>query len=263
MKFWQVDAFTNEPFKGNPAAVFILNEELPDSLMLNIAIEMNLSEAAFVLLRDGRNPLLRWFTPMFEIDLCGHATLASAHVFLTEIHPDLAEVTFDTKFVGQLSVSRNKDSYTMDFPSRLGERIEISDIPPFVLDALTDVRPIEAYKARDLMLVYENETTIHGINPDFNALKAYKDFIISTAKSGEKYDFISRFFCADDGIAEDPVTGSAHCTLAPYWAQKLGKKHLKAYQASKRGGDLTLEVLPERILISGQAVTVLEGKMRI
>jgi len=261
--FWQVDSFTNKRFKGNPAAVFIFKEPLDDELMQNIAIEMNLSETAFVLLREGQNPLLRWFTPMFEIDLCGHATLASAHIFLTEIQPELNEITFDTKFVGPLRVERSTGGYTMNFPSRLGEKVNVNDIPPFVFDALTSARPIEAYKSRDLMLVYENEQIIRDINPDFNALMKHKDFIIVTAKSTDsKYDFVSRFFCADDGITEDPVTGSAHCTSAPYWARKLGKNKLKAYQASRRGGELSLEISGDRVLITGEAVTIMDGKMR-
>jgi PhzF family phenazine biosynthesis protein len=265
LKFWQVDSFAQEPFKGNPAAVFVLADELDDQLMQNIAVEMNLSETAFILIRDGKNPLLRWFTPMFEIDLCGHATLASAHIYLTEIYPDLKEVIFDTKFVGALRVEKTQSGYTMDFPSRPGEKINIDDIPSTVLAGLGDkVTPIEAYKARDLMLVYKDDQTIKNIDPDFNALAKYQDFIIVTAKSSDqKYDFISRFFCADDGIAEDPVTGSAHCTLTPYWSGKLGKQKMKAYQASKRGGELDLEIAGDRILISGPALTVIEGHMRV
>lgn len=263
LKFWQVDAFTTEPFKGNPAAVFMLEKPLSDELMQNIAIEMNLSETAFVLLTPGKNPLLRWFTPMIEIDLCGHATLASAHIYLTEIHPELSSVTFDTKFVGPLQVNKRDNLYTMDFPSRPGKKLDITDIPSFVLDALTPTRPIEAYQARDLMLVYDDEKVIRDITPDFNALMKYDNFIIVTARSTGQHDFISRFFCADDGIAEDPVTGSAHCTSAPYWSRILNKKHLKAYQASKRGGELILELTDDRVLISGNAITVMDGNMRV
>ena len=264
MKFWQVDSFTDKPFKGNPAAVIILENQLSDALMQNIAIEMNLSETAFVLIRKNQDPILRWFTPMFEIDLCGHATLASAHIYLREIHPELSEVTFDTKSVGPLKVVKKETGdYVMDFPSRPGEKIEISAVPQFVLDALTKAKPSEAYQSRDLMLVYDDEKTIHEISPDYNALMQYKNFIIVTAKSSGKYDFISRFFCADDGIAEDPVTGSAHCTSAPYWAKKLGKPHLFAYQASKRGGELTLDVTKDRVYITGHAVTVINGEMKV
>lgn len=264
MKFWQVDAFTDQPFKGNPAAVCILEKPLSDELMQNIAIEMNLSETAFVLLRAGQNPLLRWFTPMFEIDLCGHATLASAHIYLTEIHPELGEVTFGTKFVGPLKVAKRKvGTYTMDFPSRPGEKVDLAAIPQFVFDALSAVKPMEAYKSRDLMLVYESEQDIRDMNPDFNALMKFKEFIIVTAKSSGTYDFISRFFCADDGIAEDPVTGSAHCTSAPYWAEKLNKNQLFAYQASRRGGELLLDVTKDRVAITGSALTVIKGEISV
>lgn len=265
LNFWQVDAFTNQPFKGNPAAVFVLREEMKDSLMQNIAIEMNLSETAFVLIREGHNPFLRWFTPMNEIDLCGHATLATAHIIMTELEPDLNQVIFDTKFVGALNVEKIDSGYQMDFPSRLGEKQDIADIPNYILDALTTkAKPHTAYKSRDLMLVYSDEQIIHSIAPDFNALHNYKDFIIITAKSNNaKYDFISRFFCADDGIAEDPVTGSAHCTLGPYWSQQLGKADLKAFQASKRGGEIGLKITENRVLVSGEAITIMDGKMRI
>lgn len=269
LKFWQVDSFAQEPFKGNPAAVFVLHKELDDQLMQNIAIEMNLSETAFILLRDGENPQLRWFTPMFEIDLCGHATLAAAHIYLTEICPDLDEITFKTIFVGPLQVKKKGLDYTMDFPSRLGDKVDIQDIPPFVLAGLgTKAKPIEVYKARDLMLVYEDDQIIRDIKPNFNVLAEYDDFITVTAKSSDKkYDFISRFFCANDGIAdgitEDPVTGSSHCALAPYWSAKLGKEKLSAYQASKRGGELDLEIVGDRILISGKALTVIQGNIWI
>jgi PhzF family phenazine biosynthesis protein len=265
LNFWQVDAFTNQPFKGNPAAVFVLHQELSDELMQNIAIEMNLSETAFILIRKSQNPLLRWFTPMFEIDLCGHATLASAHIFMTEIYPEKDEIIFDTKFVGTLKVKKIGLGYQMDFPSRLGEKQEIDNIPNYVLDALTTkARPHTAYKSRDLMLVYDDEQIIHTMVPDFNALNKYNDFIIVTAKSSDsRFDFISRFFCADDGIAEDPVTGSAHCTLGPYWSQHLGENDLKAYQASKRGGQIGLAIKENRVLITGEAVTVISGKMMV
>ncbi len=257
MKFWQVDAFTKEPFKGNPAAVFILHSPLSDELMQKIAIEMNLSESAFVLMRPGQNPLLRWFTPMSEIDLCGHATMASAHILLKESK----SITFDTKYVGPLYVEKNGEGYTMDFPSRPGNKVELDQIPPFVLDALSDKRPVEAYQSRDLMLVYEDENTIPMMKPNYHVLREYKNFIIVTAKSKGPYDFISRFFCAEDGIDEDPVTGSAHSTLAPYWAQKLGKDHLKAYQISSRGGELLLDVSKSKVQITGHAITILEGEM--
>lgn len=266
IKIWQVDSFAKEAFRGNPAAVCVLHEPLSDVMMQNIAIENNLSETAFILIRDGAAPLLRWFTPMFEIDLCGHATLAAAHIYLTELDTDSSEIVFDTKFVGALKVLRqSKSHYVMDFPSRLGEAVEISDVPKFVLDALGGAQPLEVRKSRDLLLVYENEETIRAMVPDFQFLAKYKDFIIVTAPSDDpKHDFVSRFFCADDGIAEDPVTGSAHCTLAPYWSQKLNKEKMIAHQVSKRGGVLNIEITAgDRVLIGGDAITVLEGVFKI
>lgn len=263
LNFWQVDAFTNTPFKGNPAAVVTHKEQLDDELMQNIAIEMNLSETAFVQLRKNERPLLRWFTSAKEVDLCGHATLASAHICLTEILDNKNEISFDTKFVGTLDVKKSDNGYTMDFPQRPGQEITIKDIPQYVLNALGDTPPIYAKKSRDLMLVYENEQVLRNISPDFISLNEYKEYIIVTAKSdNSEYDFISRFFCPDDAVPEDPVTGSSHCTLAPYWSGKLGKTKLKSYQASKRGGEMFLKLTDNnRLHITGQAVTVINGKI--
>lgn len=259
-QFWQVDSFTNTPFKGNPAAVFIHDAPIEDAFMQNIAIEMNLPETAFIYLRKNQNPMLRWFTPMYEIDLCGHATLAAAQIYFSELDKHANKVVFDTKFVGNLTVRKNQSSLTMDFPARPGENVDINAIPRFVLESLSEKKPIYARKSRDLMLVFEDEKTILEMQPDFHALLNYKDSIIVTAKSNNpKYDFISRFFCASDGIFEDPVTGSAHCTLAPYWAEKLGKNNLLAFQASKRGGFLSLDLQGDRLYITGEAVTIIEG----
>ncbi len=264
LKFWQVDSFTDQPFTGNPAAVFILDEEIPDNLMQNIAIEMNLSETAFILLRDDQNPLLRWFTSKFEIDLCGHATLAAAHIYLTEIQPNLNEVNFDTKFVGPLTVEKIAQSYRMTFPIRAGDKKDINAIPTTLLNALSNEKPIDAYQARDLMLVYDNADTIRQMSPDFNILKKFKVFLMVTAPSDDKrYDFISRFFCPEDAIVEDPVTGSAHCTATPYWSKRLNKKLLKAFQASQRGGELELEINDTHVLITGKAITILNGHLNI
>lgn len=264
LNFWQVDAFTNTPFKGNPAAVFIHEKPLPDDLMQNIAIEMNLSETAFIYLKKNDTPMLRWFTPMYEIDLCGHATMAAAQIYFNEIDSRATEVAFDTQFSGRLVVKKNEHSLTMNFPSRPGREVDISAIPTFVFDSLSEKKPIEARKSRDLILVYEDESTIIDMKPNFNALLEYPDFIAVTAQSLHlSYDFISRFFCASDGILEDPVTGSAHCTLAPYWAHKMGKTNLIAFQASKRGGLLSLDLRGDRLNITGEAVTLIEGTMRI
>ena len=198
MKYWQVDSFTNKPFKGNPAAVVIIEEQISDELMQNLANEFNLSETAFILI-GGDKTMLRWFTPMSEIDLCGHATLAAAHIYFTELNPSLQEVIFQTKWVGDLKVTRGNGSYSMEFPSRAGDKVDVSSIPESVLKALSQDKPIDAYLSRDLMLVYENERTIREMQPNFEELRNYDKWIIVTSKSVE-YDFISRFFCVDDGI---------------------------------------------------------------
>lgn len=263
--FWHVDAFTDQPFKGNPAAVFILKSPLEDALMQAIAVEMNLSETAFILLREGQKPLLRWFTPMDEIDFCGHATLAASSVYLTEVTPGAGEVTFDTQFVGPLRVKQQGAWLTIDAPSRPGEEVPLEEIPPFVLESLSPTaRPIYARKARDLMLVYDDPQAVLEMTPNFYALMAYPEFIIVTAPSPDpQYDFISRFFCAADGILEDPVTGSAHCTLAPYWAKELGKNNMTAWQASKRSGHLELTLKGERLEIAGQTIRLMQGTLQL
>ncbi|MEM9244049.1 MAG: PhzF family phenazine biosynthesis protein [Pseudomonadota bacterium] len=262
--FWQVDSFTTKPFKGNPAAVFILSDQISDELMQNIATEMNLSETAYIVLRKNGNPLLRWFTPAFEIDLCGHATLAAAHIYLNECHPELDQITFDTKVAGPLRVARNKEHYMMDMPARPGKKIDLEDIPTSILTALNvDEQPIEVYQARDLMLIYKNDKTIYTMQPDFHVLRNYKKIIVTAKSSDKHYDFISRFFCSEIGINEDPVTGSAHCTSGPYWAKAFQKNHLIAYQASNRGGELILDIEKDRVNITGSAVTIFNGESRI
>ena len=266
LPFWHVDAFTKRPFAGNPAAVFLLREVLSDALLQRIAIEMNQSETAFVLLRgDADRPLLRWFTTSAEIDLCGHATLAAAHVYLNENGLGGGEeVTFDTVFVGPLRVLRQGEDYIMDFPARPGNEVTLDTVPISVINALGPIQPVAAFQARDLMLVYPTEQAVRDIAPDMSVLCNHTCMVIVTAQctSDSKYDFISRFFCPQDSVQEDPVTGSAHCTLAPYWAARLGKRKLFAFQASARGGELALELVTDRLFITGQAVTVLDGSMR-
>jgi PhzF family phenazine biosynthesis protein len=262
--FWWVDAFTSHAFKGNPAVVCILHDELDNTFMQQMAFEIGLSEVAFLLIRHNQNPLLRWFTPTFEIDLCGHATLASAHVYLTEIYPDETDVTFDTKWSGALRVEKSTNTYTMNFPSQVTETINIDAVPSFILNALTPARPIEAYQSRGFMLVYDNDTIIRTMNPDASALSGYKDRrLIVTAKSSDsRYDFISRFFAYEDILREDPVTGSAHCALAPYWSRVFDKRHLKAFQASPRGGELLLTLKEDRVFITGSAITIMQGNIK-
>jgi len=261
---YQVDAFTSQTFGGNPAAVVPLDAWLPDEVMQNIAIENNLSETAFFI-PDGDNFYLRWFTPTYEIDLCGHATLATSYVIMNELYPDRTSVKFNTNVAGELTVTQDENLLTMDFPNRPGEKINIDDIPECVINGVGGIKPIEAYKSRDLMLVYDDEQIIADIDANFRKLIKYPDAVIVTAPSKEnKYDFISRFFCAyDKTIPEDPVTGSAHCTLTPYWANKLNKTTLTARQISTRGGDLHLELKNDRVFISGEATLYLKGTIYV
>lgn len=261
LPIYQVDAFTDNVFGGNPAAVIPMAEWLPDEVLQKIAVENNLSETAyFIETPDG--PYLRWFTPSYEVDLCGHATLASAYTYLALLHPDKNSVTFKTNVAGDLTITRDGDLFTMDFPARAGENMDVDTVPSFVLDALSPHKPIAVRKARDLLLVYDNETIINDITPDWSALKKYEPWICVSAAS-QKYDFVSRFFCADDSIGEDPVTGSAHCTLTPYWAEKLRKNTFQAYQASARGGALTCTLKEDRVFISGKAVLYMKGTIHV
>lgn len=263
MKFqiYQVDAFADRIFGGNPAAVVVLDAWLDDATMQLIALENNLSETAFIV-KTATGYHLRWFTPMCEVDLCGHATLAAAHIILSELNPTAQSVTFTTQVAGTLTVTKSSQGYTLDFPSRAGEKVEINTIPAFVLDSISSMKPTEAYQARDLMLVYNNEEIVRNIKPDFKTLHQFDKWIIITAK-GQDYDCVSRFFCAGDGIDEDPVTGSAHCTIIPYWAAKLGKNDLIAYQASTRGGKLICQNTPDRVFMSGNAITYMIGEIRL
>jgi PhzF family phenazine biosynthesis protein len=261
VKFWQVDAFATEAFKGNPAVVFVFDRDVDDVTLQNIATEMNQSETAFIFTNKGDKPLLRWFTPLLEVDLCGHATLASAHIWMSEIKPEATEVTFTTKWVGDLKVTKGEAGYTLNFPARAGEKIDLATVPAEVLASLSDKRPIEAWSARDLMLVYEDEETVRTAKVDYAALRKQKQWISITAPARD-YDFVSRFFCIDEGM-EDPVTGSAHCTLTPYWEKRLGKTELKAWQASARGGALSLKLEGDRVLITGPALTLYSGQFNL
>lgn len=261
---YQVDAFTATIFGGNPAAVVALQEWLPDELMQNIAIENNYSETAFFIpYKDSF--YLRWFTPTYEIDLCGHATLATAHVILNELYPDRDEVKFYTNVAGELIVSKQEDGLEMNFPSRPGEQININEIPEIVIEGLHGIKPVKAYKSRDLMLVFDDEELIRKAKPDFSKLIQYPHAVIITSETKEpNIDFISRFLCAYDfSIPEDPVTGSAHCTLTPYWAHKLDKNTLNAYQASLRGGHLTCRLDNDRVFIKGQTKLYLKGTIYV
>ena len=254
---YQADAFTNSLFGGNPAAICPLDKWLPDETMQKIASENNLAETAFFV-PEGDGYKLRWFTPEFEIDLCGHATLASAHIIFTELGYTKASIHFETLKAGTLTVSRAGDKYTMDFPSRPPIVIEV---PNGLVEALGGKEPKAILRSRDYFLVYDNEEDITELSPDFTALSKFDTVGFIVTAHGNNSDFVSRFFAPGAGIPEDPVTGSAHCNLIPYWADKLGKNELHAYQLSARKGELWCELKGERVLMSGNAVTYLKGEI--
>ncbi|MGM0379076.1 MAG: PhzF family phenazine biosynthesis protein [Bacillota bacterium] len=253
---YQVDAFANEQFKGNPAAVCPLDSWLSDSLMQNIAAENNLSETAFFI-KDKDEYKLRWFTPKGEIDLCGHATLASAYVIFEYFDKNKSEIVFKTKS-GKLKVLKENNLIKMTFPKREGKKCKA----PKALVKGLGKKPKEVYKSRDYMAVFENKKDIENLDLNMEELKKLDDFVIVTAP-GETCDFVSRFFAPTIGIDEDPVTGSAHCTLIPYWRNRLDKNNFKALQLSKRGGKLICNYLGDKIQISGKAVTYLKGDIFI
>jgi len=259
LPIYQVDAFTDKLFGGNPAAVIPLKEWLPGPEMQKIAAENNLSETAFFI-PQGENHELRWFTPTFEIDLCGHATLATAHILFTELDVEQDQLHFHTLKAGTLTVSRKDGLYILDFPSRSPIPCEI---PDGLLAAIGGTQPIEVLSSRDHILVYETEAEVLALSPNFAALeKVIKMGLIVTAK-GNHSDFVSRFFIPGAGINEDPVTGSAHCNLIPYWAEKLKKNELHAYQVSERRGELWCTLTGDRVLMAGKAVTYLRGEIFI
>ncbi|MGB4270128.1 MAG: PhzF family phenazine biosynthesis protein [Spirochaetota bacterium] len=261
IKVFIVDAFTSEMFKGNPAAVCVLSSALPDTLMQSIALEMNCPETAFVLPQD-KEFILRWFAPLQEVDLCGHATLATSHVLYEQnIAIAQQELKFHTKS-GLLTVNKKGDIITMDFPQEIATK---HSIPQWIIETL-GVKPVYTGKNRmDYLIEVMTEEEVVELNPDFIALKKMDSRgVIITAKSSKMgYDFVSRFFAPGLGVNEDPVTGSAHCCLGPYWQQKLKKDTFTAYQASQRGGFLKVEVSESRVYIGGKAVTVLSGHINI
>src|SRR5205814_4147751 len=247
------------PFTGNPAAVCPLEEWLPDDVMQAIAAENNLSETAFFV-PEGGGYRLRWFTPTTEVDLCGHATLASAFVVFRWLSPQRNEVTFQTQQAGPLTVARDGDLLALDFPAR-----PPSPCPtPDGLAAALGSPPAALLAARDYLAVYERADEIRALTPDFAAIARLDRFaVIATAPGANKIDFVSRFFAPARGVDEDPVTGSAHCTLIPYWADRLGTTRLEARQLSRRGGALSCALRGDRVTIAGRAVPYLEGRIDI
>lgn len=255
--FYMIDAFTNATFGGNAAAVCPLTEWLPDETLLKMSKQHNQSETAFFVATDGGFQL-RWFTTQGEINLCGHATLAAAHVIFEHLAYSDATIHFDTRFVGPLTVTRSGEWLTLDFPAWETEPV----MPlPLLLETLGITECKEVRVARDYMVVLENQRQVEAVRPDINAMMPLGKMVCITAQGEGEYDFVSRFFCPGEAVAEDPVTGSAHSMLIPYWAEKLGKKEMLARQVSERGGDLRCQLKGDRVLIGGQAVTYLVGKV--
>lgn len=257
LPIFQIDAFSSRIFGGNPAAVVVLDEWLDDATLQAIAAENNLAETAFVIPGD-ESSRLRWFTPALEVDLCGHATLATAHVLFGEHFANREHLRFETKS-GTLAVSRRDGLLWLDFPSRPGKA---TDVTSGIVEAL-GVSPLEVLQSRDLMVVLESEAAVTGLTPDFAAIERLDAFALIVTAPGREVDFVSRFFAPRAGIPEDPVTGSAHCTLIPYWANRLGKERLSARQVSRRGEELTCELRGDRVLIGGQTAEYLRGEIRI
>ncbi len=259
-KLFQVDAFASKPFEGNPAAVMVLDNFFPDDLMQKIAMENNLSETAFIVPKNTLGQYdLRWFTPTLEIDFCGHATIASAHILATEygLKPPFK---FHTQ-IGELIVSVSNNKYTMEAPRSGSTSVELSpEIEttfPFKLETAFEVDGV-------LFVLFETAEDIFIAEPNMSKIRQLSDHgVVITATNYESYDFISRYFVPEMGVDEDPVTGSAHARMGPYWAKRLGKTSMKARQVSKRGGDVWVDVHDNRVCVSGYAVTYMKGHIDI
>ncbi|MGN6436733.1 MAG: PhzF family phenazine biosynthesis protein [Agriterribacter sp.] len=255
---YQADAFTSKVFGGNPAAVCPLTDWLPDELMQKIAMENNLAETAFIV-QEPEGYRIRWFTPAVEVDLCGHATLAAAHIYFNHLGYAQNEIAFNSKS-GRLTVARkNNGQLTLDFPA---DRFEpVTDIPAAITEGL-GIEVKEVYKGKfDYMAVVESQSIIEQLNPDFRTIATLKSRGILITAKGNESDFVSRCFFPQSGIDEDPVTGSAHTLLVPYWASVLGKNNLTAIQLSPRKGHLDCELKGDRVLMSGYTVTFMRGEI--
>jgi predicted PhzF superfamily epimerase YddE/YHI9 len=257
LPLYQVDTFTGRVFAGNPAAVCPLERWLDESTMQAIAAENNLAETAFFV-RAGDGYEIRWFTPALEIDLCGHATLASGFVVFRHLDPAAPAVTFRSKS-GPLAVTRAGDRLCLDFPARP----PVACARPPALDAALGRAPREVLRARDYLAVFDREEDVQALAPNMEQVAALDALGLIAAAPGREADFVSRFFAPRAGVPEDPVTGSAHCTLIPYWSARLGKKQLAARQISPRGGELWCEDRGERVSICGRAVQYLEGTIEV
>lgn len=248
MRQYVVDAFTDKLFSGNPAAICVMEEWIPDDLMMNITVENNLSETAFTV-KDGDKYKLRWFTPGGEIDLCGHATLACAYVLMDVTKKEKGMVTFET-LSGDLTVLKRDDLYEMDFPAYQLTPVEITGQ---MIEAIGAV-PKEAYMGRDLLCIMEDDTTVRNLKPDMERLRKLDGLLLHVTARGSDTDCVSRSFAPKVDVDEDPVCGSGHCHIAPYWMKTLSKESIVAYQASERGGFLYCRMDGDRVKLSGKAV---------
>ncbi len=258
LPYYQVDAFSSRLFSGNPAGVCLLEAWLPDDTLQAIAEENNLAETAFLVRRaDGFD--LRWFTPTVEVELCGHATLAAAHVLFRHMGLEGHQVLFETKS-GELAVARRGELLEMDFPAWPATAC---DVPAALVRGLGKFPAFTARSSRDFLAVYETEEEVRALTPDFAELLRLDTLGVIATAPGMECDFVSRFFAPSAGVNEDPVTGSAHCTLAPYWAEQIGRNEMTARQVSARGGELTCSLRHERVFISGRAKTYLTGTIHL
>lgn len=259
LNIYQVDAFAEKLFKGNPAAVIPLDDWIGDEVMLQIAMENNLSETAFFVKTDAGFHI-RWFTPENEIDLCGHATLASAYIIKNFVEPHLTEINFTTEKAGPLKTSVKEGMYTLDFPARMPQP---SAVPDKLFASLGITTAVEVLKSRDYFVVLPNEEAVENAQPDFTLMKELDTIGVIVTAKGHSADVVSRCFYPGLGIQEDPVTGSAHCNIVPYWSGKLNKAKLFCKQLSQRGGELHCELQKDRVLMSGRCVLFLQGEIEI
>lgn len=257
MKQYVVDAFTEKVFAGNPAAVCIMGEWLPEELMMKITVENNLSETAFAV-KEGAGYRLRWFTPGGEIDLCGHATLAAAYVITRFVEPAAEKVEFLT-LSGLLRVKKSGELFELDFPAYTLESVPVTE----EMEAALGVRPTEAYMGRDLLCVLPDETQVRALEPDMEKLKKLSGLLTHVTAAGENFDCVSRSFAPKLNVNEDPVCGSGHCHIAPYWMDRLGTERVKAYQASKRGGTLYCRREGDRIVLAGSAALFSQAEIYV
>ena len=259
LTIYQIDAFAESVFKGNPAAVVPLEDWIDDTLMQQIAMENNLSETAFAVKTDAGYHI-RWFTPEYEIDLCGHATLATAYVIKNFLEPHIQEISFTTQKAGELRAIAKDGLYTLDFPARMPEPCEV---PEKLLACLGVSTAVEVLRSRDYFVVLPNEEAVCNVEPDYTLMSSLDTIGVIVTAKGHEADAVSRCFYPGAGIPEDPVTGSAHCNIVPYWSEKLGKTKLFCRQLSPRGGDLQCELAGDRVLMSGKCVLFLQGEINL